>query len=186
MHPDNPHAISQAGLDLIAEHEGRKLQAYLCPSNRLTIGVGHVLLPKADWHLFRHCDASRLARLIRECQSRRKVIEEARTLLTINHEQCDELLQRDVAQTGLFLRSVLQVRVSQAQFDALVSFVFNVGQGAYATSTLRKKLEAGDTSGAAAEFGRWIKGRDAQGKKITLPGLVKRRAAERKLFEGLL
>ena len=64
------------------------------------------------------------------------------------------------------------------QFAALVSFCFNVGEGNLRTSTLRRMHNAGDYKGAAAQFARWDK---AAGK--VLPGLVKRRAAERKLYE---
>ena len=69
------------------------------------------------------------------------------------------------------------VPLTQPQFDALVSFVFNVGAGAFRKSTLLKKLNAGDYAEATAEFPRWVKG----GGK-TLPGLVVRRAAEMLLF----
>jgi len=183
MYSDNPTIASAACFDIIATFEGRRLQAYLCPANRLTIGIGHILLPKADCDLFRHCDAAKLARLIRECQERRKIVQEAQ-LLVINDDQCDVLLRRDVSQTALFLRSTLQVAVTQHQFDALVSFVFNAGQGRYATSTLRKMLDAGDYAGAAAQFPRWVYGRDGQGNKIVLPGLARRRAAELALFNN--
>ncbi|NJA04180.1 lysozyme [Methylococcaceae bacterium WWC4] len=186
MHTDNPHDASPAAFEIITRngHDSLNLQAYLCPANRLTIGYGHVLLPKSDWHLFSNCDASRLMRLIRECQQRGKVVEEARTVLHINPSQAQDLLTRDVAQTALFLRSVTSVLLNQHQFDALVSLIFNIGQGQYAQSTLRKKLEAGDLAGAAAEFDRWVKG-SVDGVKQILPGLVSRRAAERALFEAV-
>jgi lysozyme len=68
------------------------------------------------------------------------------------------------------------VRVSQDTFDALVSFTYNVGAGAFRTSTLLKKLNAGDTVGACNQLPRWNK---AGGK--VLPGLTRRRAAEQAL-----
>ena len=68
-------------------------------------------------------------------------------------------------------------KVNQRQFDALVSFVFNVGEGAFRISTLRKKLIATDYVGCADEFPKWNK---QKGK--VLAGLVKRRAMERELF----
>jgi GH24 family phage-related lysozyme (muramidase) len=68
---------------------------------------------------------------------------------------------------------------SQNQFDALVSFAYNLGVGNLRQSTLLEKHKAGDFAGAAAEFGKWVK---AAGK--TLPGLVKRRAAEAALYAG--
>jgi lysozyme len=68
---------------------------------------------------------------------------------------------------------------SQAQFDALVSFSFNVGLGNLQSSTLRMKYNRGDIEGAADEFLKWNK---AGGK--VLNGLVKRRQDERNLFLG--
>ena len=66
---------------------------------------------------------------------------------------------------------------TQSQYDAMISFTFNLGPGNLRSSTLLKKLNAGDRAGAADEFLKWTK---AGGK--TLPGLVKRREAERALF----
>lgn len=66
---------------------------------------------------------------------------------------------------------------TQNQFDALVSFAYNVGEGNLASSTLLRKHKAGDYSGAQAQFGVWV---NAAGKK--LDGLVKRRAAEAALY----
>lgn len=71
------------------------------------------------------------------------------------------------------------VPLTQGQYDALVDFAYNAGAQNLRTSTLLKKLNAGDYSGASAEFSRWVNG---GGKK--LPGLVKRREAERQLFLG--
>lgn len=172
---------SPACLELISRFEGLRLTAYLCPANKVTIGVGHVILPKFDWHRFRQCDASRLARLIAECQAARRMTLEAQTVLKIDEDTARLLLQQDAEQVGRFLNSVTPVALNQNQFDALVSLVFNIGQGNYATSTLRKNLHAGDFAGAAAEFDRWVKA-TVKGEKVTLPGLVSRRAAERALF----
>jgi lysozyme len=81
-----------------------------------------------------------------------------------------------------FLLSVTTVPLNQNQFDALVDFIFNVGQANYATSTLKRKLNAGQYQAAAREFDRWVFAK-VNGKPEKLPGLVKRRAADRKLFE---
>ena len=67
--------------------------------------------------------------------------------------------------------------VSQRQFDALVSFCFNLGVSAYMGSTLRRKLKAGDMLGAANEFPKWCR---ANGKVVA--GLQRRRNAERAMF----
>ena len=71
------------------------------------------------------------------------------------------------------------VPLTPGQFDALVLFAYNLGAGALRRSTLLQKLNAGDAAGAAAEFDRWV-----YSGKTRLNGLVARRAAERRLFEG--
>ena len=73
--------------------------------------------------------------------------------------------------------NLVKVKLTQGQFDALVSFAYNLGARALSTSTLLQKLNAGDYTGAADEFPRWNK---AGGK--VLPGLTWRREAERALF----
>jgi len=89
------------------------------------------------------------------------------------------LLQADAAVAARAVRDLVDVRLNQKQFDALVSFTFNLGGGALAESTLLKKLNKGDYRGAQAEFGKWV---HAGGQ--VLPGLVTRRAAEARLFAG--
>ena len=86
-------------------------------------------------------------------------------------------LRQDVAESERAVNQHVHVPLTQHQFDALVSFVFNLGAGNFRTSTLLKKLNARDYDGAAQEFGRWVQ---AGGK--TLPGLVRRREAESALF----
>ena len=75
---------------------------------------------------------------------------------------------------------LLTVQATQGQFDALVSFAFNLGLGALRGSTLLKKLNVGNVKGAADQFLLWV---NAAGK--VLPGLQKRRQDERALFLGL-
>ncbi len=177
--------ISARGLELITRtgHDDCRLTAYLCPSNKVTIGYGHVLLPKFDYALFPNTAAERLAHLLAGCRRAGRITQEAAVVLRINAAQAHELLKSDTRQVALFLSSVTPVALNQNQFDALCSLVFNIGQGNYATSTLRKKLHDGDYAGAAAEFDRWVMG-TVDGKKRKLPGLVSRRAAERALFEA--
>jgi lysozyme len=179
VNPNNPHTIGLPGLDIIRLYEERHLTPYLCPSNRLTIGWGHVLVPKWDASLF-GMTPDNLNRIIKECQRRRQATQEAKQL-RISPTKADDLLDRDASQTAMFLRSVTPVALNQNQFDALGSFIFNVGQGAYAESTLRKKLHAGDYDGAAGQFARWIYG-TVDDEKVVLPGLVARRQVERALF----
>lgn len=99
--------------------------------------------------------------------------------MRITQEQADSLLKGDLVSREAAVRRLVRVPVTQGQFDALVSFVYNIGTGAFERSTLLKKLNAGDTRGASAQFAVWNK---AGGKE--LPGLTKRRAAERALFDG--
>lgn len=95
----------------------------------------------------------------------------------VTGEQADAFLREDLQVAELTVNTNVKVKLTQGQFDALVSFVFNLGSGNFVKSTLIKKLNAGDYAGAADEFGKWG---NAGGKK--LPGLVKRRAAEREVF----
>ena len=98
---------------------------------------------------------------------------------SITQERAEELLREDVARFEAAVSRLVTVPLSQGQFDALVSFAFNLGAKALEKSTLLRLLNAGDYYGAAAQFDRWVY---ASGKKLS--GLVKRRAAERALFEG--
>jgi lysozyme len=97
----------------------------------------------------------------------------------ISKERADELLREDVARFDGYIEALVRVPLTQGQWDALSSFVYNLGPGALEKSTLLRLLNAGDYSGAAAQFDRWVY---ASGKRLS--GLVKRRAAERALFEG--
>ena len=99
---------------------------------------------------------------------------------SITQQQADDYLRRDVRQFERAVSRLVRVPLTQGQFDALVSFAFNLGEGALAQSTLLRLLNAGDYAGAAAQLDRWNK---AGGR--VLPGLVRRRAAERALFEAL-
>lgn len=92
--------------------------------------------------------------------------------------ECSELLYKDAREAADAVRRLVKVPVSQDQFDALVSFAFNVGPTALAKSTLLRKANAGDCWGAGAEFMRWTYAGGTQ-----LPGLIKRRAYERKQWE---
>jgi lysozyme len=92
-------------------------------------------------------------------------------------EDCDDAFDADMRIFCAVVSNSVKVPLNQNQFDALVSFAYNVGSGGLKGSTLLKKLNQGDYAGAAGEFPRWNKG----GGKV-LPGLVRRRAAEMHLF----
>lgn len=95
----------------------------------------------------------------------------------VTEAQAISLLFEDVAKSERAVNQYVHVTLTQNQFDALVSFIFNLGIGNFRTSMLLKKINAGDYDGASKEFGRWI---HAGGK--ALAGLVSRREAESALF----
>ena len=97
--------------------------------------------------------------------------------MAITVDQAERMLRNDVARFEPELERLLKVTVSQNQWDALMSFVYNLGAANLASSTLLKLLNKGDIAGAAAQFPRWNK---AAGREMA--GLTKRRAAEQSLF----
>jgi lysozyme len=151
MKDDSAMTVSAKGLDLIKHFEGFFPKAYLCPAKVWTIGWGHTGK--------RHNDGTvTKGRVITRAEGERLLAEDL-----------ESKYARDV-------RRLVNVRLSQGEFDALVSFHFNTG--ALGRSTLLRKLNEGNRAGAAQEFGRWTRG----GGRV-LPGLVRRRKAERHLFE---
>lgn len=98
---------------------------------------------------------------------------------TITEERAIELLYKDVERFERSVNRLIDVPLTQYQFDALVSFSFNVGGHALKTSTLRKVLNQGNYDGAAKQFERWVFAGEQK-----LRGLVRRRRAEAALFRG--
>ncbi|RWX79359.1 hypothetical protein EPK99_06360 [Neorhizobium lilium] len=145
---------SAAGRKAIAAHEGNKLTAYLDSVGVLTIGVGHTTAAGPP---------------------------EVKKGMKITDAQSDEILTRDLAAVEADINRLVKVPVNQSQFDALVSLVFNIGGTAFRKSTLLKKLNAGDTAGAAEQFLVLNKG-TVNGKKVAIKGLTTRRQNERKQF----
>lgn len=141
---------SEKGLALIKEFESCQLKAYRCPAGVWTIGYG--------WT--QPVDGKPV-----------------RAGMEIDMPTAERLLKTGLIGYENDVMKLVRVKLSQAQFDALVSFTYNVGSRNFSTSTLLKKLNAGDYAGAADEFPRWNK---SHGK--VLNGLVRRRAAERELF----
>lgn len=140
--------ISENGISLITKFEGFSAKPYICPANYLTIGYGHVIL---DDDLYMGA-----------------VLTKADAL---------ELLKKDCVRFEKAVLRLISVPLSQSQFDALVSFAFNLGAGALQRSALRMKLNRGEYFDASLEFLKWVRG----GGKV-LSGLVRRRKAERELF----
>lgn len=148
--------ISQAGLNIIKEFEGLKLQAYAATDEELrkgiwTIGYGSTFYPDG-----------------------RKVKQGDRLA---DEKEAEILLRTTVSQFEEAVRAAVTVHLTQNQFDALVSFAFNVGASALKNSTLVKVLNKTDITPVADQFLVWNK----QSGKV-LNGLVRRRAAERALF----
>ena len=99
--------------------------------------------------------------------------------MTITNEQAERMLMNDLARFEPELDRLVTVPLSQSQWDALMSFTYNLGAANLGSSTLLKLLNAKDYAGAAAQFPRWNK---AGGQ--VLAGLTKRRAAEQQMFLG--
>ena len=165
--------LSKAGEDLMHRYEGFRNKPYLCPAHIWTIGYGHVL----------YQDQIRLPMVRPEGRTdipmiRRKYPLKPEDNRVWSKEEINELFRDDVAsfERGV-LRLVPGVVGRQGSFDALVSFAFNAGLGNLQRSTIRMKANRGDWEGAAEAFMQWTKG----GGKV-LPGLVRRREAERSLF----
>lgn len=100
---------------------------------------------------------------------------------SITVHQAEALLALDIGIAAAAVNRHVEAPLSQNMFDALVSFTFNLGEERLAQSTLLKKLNLRDYHAAANEFTKWTKA-TVKGRKVTLPGLVRRRAAERAMF----
>ena len=96
----------------------------------------------------------------------------------ISQKRAEIFLREDIKKFENGVKKAVSVPLTQNQFDALVSFCYNCGLGAFKNSTLRKKLNAKDYAGAAKEILRWNKSNG-----VVLEGLKRRRNAEKALFE---
>lgn len=101
--------------------------------------------------------------------------------LVITKEQAENRLSKRLVEFEGYVNRAVKVKLTQNQFDALVSLVYNIGPTNFNDSTLLRKLNAGDYAGAADQFLVWNKGR-VDGKLVVISGLVNRRNAERQLF----
>ncbi len=147
--PNELLETSMEGVGLIQTMEGLKLKPYRDAVGVWTVGYGHTTISKTL----------------------------AMAGIVLTEEQAYRLLVYDLKDAELAVKRLVKVRLTQGEFDALVSFTFNLGQGKLGTSTLLAKLNAGDHVGAAEEFGRWTRAGEDH-----LPGLVKRRIAEKAMF----
>ena len=164
--------LSKAGADLMHRFEGCRNKPYLCPAHIWTIGYGHVLYQEQIKLPMVRVEGKEIPMIRKEMPLKP---EDSRVW---SKEEIEKLFADDVAS---FERGVLRLVPGcvgrQGAFDALVSISFNFGLGNLQRSTIRMKANRGDWEGAAAAFMDWTKG----GGKV-LPGLVKRREAERALF----
>jgi lysozyme len=99
--------------------------------------------------------------------------------MVITESQGEAMFRREITRFERAVDRLVKVKVTQNQYDALVSFAYNCGEGALAKSTLLRRLNAGDYEGAAGEFGKWNKG----GGQV-LRGLTRRRTEEAALFRS--
>ncbi len=144
--------ISEKGLNLIKKFEGLTLKPYLDVVNVPTIGYGST-----------YYENGMLVTLDDD---------------SISEQRATEILKFTTDKMyGSFVNKAVKVKLNQNQFDALVSFAYNLGNGNLQQSTLLKKVNNNDFIGASLEFEKWNK---AGGK--VLSGLTKRRTAEKELF----
>lgn len=143
--------MSSKGLSFLSNEEGLRTHPYNDSAGHATIGVGHLIhrgrVTAADQERFRNFTRADAVRLLRE----------------------------DVSSRERAVNRLVGVPVNQNEFDALVSLVFNIGEGekGFAGSTVRRKLNSGDRGGAADAFLMW---------RVGGPGLINRRKRERSLF----
>ena len=107
------------------------------------------------------------------------LIKPTESFTTITIQQATALLMSDLQTAEAAVNRLVKVRLNQYQYDALVSFVFNVGAGNFAQSSLLKFVNSGNFTEVKKQFGRWIY---AGGKVVT--GLINRRLADAKLWGG--
>ena len=139
--------ISTTGLALVKGEEGWVDHVYSDVTGHLTIGYGHLV----------------------------KLGERFPAFITL--ERGEQILREDLEWAETVVTSSVRVSLSQFQFDALVDFAFNEGEGSFKRSTLLLKLNNGDYIGASQEFPKWI-----YSGGVILDALVKRREKERRLF----
>lgn len=144
---------SDNGLALIKEFEGFSAKPYRCQAGVPTIGYGATYYPDG-----------------------RRVTMQDRP---VTEADATAMLRSMLASYEAGVSRYVQVPLTQGQFDALVSFAYNVGLSALKDSTLLRLVNARDYAGAAAQFARW----NRAGGKV-LPGLTRRREAERVMFLG--
>jgi lysozyme len=139
--------ITKNGFNIIKKYESFYALPYFCPAGFLTIGYGHVI-------------------------KKNEIFNQA-----ISMDEALYLLKKDVRIAENAVKHQISYPINDNQFDALVSFTFNLGSGQLQRSTLRMKVNRGDTIGASKEFLKYV---FSGGRK--LKGLILRRQEESRLF----
>lgn len=154
----SPRSMLSLGFELLKDFEGWVPIAYDDPVGYCTVGYGHLIA-------------------LKKCG----LLNPAPYPNGLTKGDGEKLLDEDTAFARRAVQSLVDVTLTDAEFSALASFVFNVGRDNFKTSTLRELINQGELTSAARQFGRWV---NADGKKQ--PGLVTRRECERLLFVGAL
>ena len=131
--------ISENGIEKLIEWEGFKRHVYKDSAGLPTIGVGHLLTQD-------------------ELRSGKITIRgiDTRYANGLSDDQVEDLFKQDLASREQLVRTLVQVPLNQNQFDVLVSFVFNIGRGAFQKSTLLKRLNSGRYEEVPAQLRRWV------------------------------
>ena len=156
--------ISAQAVEMIKHHEGVRFKPYRCPAKLWTVGVGHVLYPEQGKLKIENRDEF----LLRPEDNR-----------VWTKEEVDGILRNDLARFERGVAQLLPVILTQGEFDACVSFSFNVGLGTLQRSTFRQKVIRGDKDAAIESLLQYCK---AGGK--VLRGLESRRKDEAALFKS--
>lgn len=150
---------SLSGEALIKKWEGFFSRRYLDPVGVPTIGYGTIQNKKLGIYITRG--------------------------MTVTKDEATQLMRKELRWAEKFVLKKIKVPLKQHQFDAIMSFVYNLGVGNFSRSTLLKKLNRGDYEGAAEQFSRWVWATDRRMKRrVKLRGLVNRRRDEAKMFRG--
>lgn len=138
---------SEQGIALIKQFEGFSAQPYRCPAGKWTIGYGHLIGVDDTFPA------------------------------EVSENDAENILKQDIIASEQAVCRLVTVDISQNQFDALVSFTYNLGSGALAQSTLLKLLNLNNFIGCSSQFPRWdhVNG-------VPMAGLTRRRVAEMVLF----
>lgn len=154
--------VSADAIKMIQHHEGLRFKPYRCPARLWTVGVGHVLYPEQGKLPIDQRDGFAL----RPEDNRQ-----------FTKDEVDGILRSDLQRFERGVAQLIPVKLTQGQFDACVSFAFNVGLGTLQRSTFRQKVLRGEKDAAIASLLQYCK---AGGK--VLKGLENRRKDEAALF----